>query len=321
MNKILEEVGPSDTIAITGHERPDGDCIGACMGLYLYLLKALPDASVDLYLEKPAPAFANVPRIDEIKTACDADLCYDVCIVVDSAADRIGGARKYFDTAKKTINIDHHISNASGCGKINYINPKASSASELAYELMDEDRIDVQTARMIYMGIAHDTGVFSYSNTTPHTMEIAAKLISYGFDFSGLLNETLYEKTYLQTQILGRALLESFRFLDGKCIVSIMDQKTMNFYQAGPKDLEGIVSQLRTIKGVECAIFLYQTGQQEYKASLRSNKKVDVAAVASYFGGGGHVRAAGCTMRGTCYDCINNLALHIEKQLKETEKQ
>ena len=145
MNKILEEVGPSDTIAITGHERPDGDCIGACMGLYLYLLKALPDASVDLYLEKPAPAFANVPRIDEIKTACDADLCYDVCIVVDSAADRIGGARKYFDTAKKTINIDHHISNASGCGKINYINPKASSASELVYELMDEDRIDVQT--------------------------------------------------------------------------------------------------------------------------------------------------------------------------------
>ena len=75
------------------------------------------------------------------------------------------------------------------------------------------------------------------------------------------------------------------------------------------------MSQLRSIKGVECAIFMYQTGSQEYKVSMRSNGRVDVAAVASYFGGGGHVRAAGCTLRGTYYDCINNLALHIEKQL------
>lgn len=315
MKKILEELGGRDKIAVSGHERPDGDCIGSCMGLYLYLKKALPEAEIDVYLEKPADIFSCIQGIEEVKTDCSADIRYDVCIVVDTAGDRMGEAEKYFKTAAKTINIDHHISNAAGCGQVNYINPRASSASELVYELMDENLIDEAIAKAVYIGMIHDTGVFQYSNTTPHTLEIAAKLIAYGFDFSRLIDETFYEKTYIQNQILGRALLESILFMDGKCIVSAVDKKVMDFYGVGPKDLDGIVNQMRVIKGVECAIFMYQTGPQEYKVSMRSNGKVDVAAVASYFGGGGHIRAAGCTLRGTYHDCINNLSLHIEKQL------
>lgn len=318
MKKILEEVKPTDQIAISGHVRPDGDCVGACMGLYLYLKKALPDADVNVYLEKPADIFSCIKGIEEVKTDCSADRVFDVCIAVDTVPDRLGDAAKYFETAKKTINIDHHISNANGSGRVNYINPNASSACELVYELLDEELIDAEIAKAIYIGVVHDTGVFQYSNTTPHTLETAAKLISYGFDFSKLIDDTFYEKTYVQNQILGRALLESFVFLDGKCIVSVIDKKTMDFYHVVPKDMDGIVSQLRITKGVDCAIFLYQTGAQEYKVSLRSNGIVDVAAVASYFGGGGHVRAAGCTMKGTYRDCINNLALHIERQLKES---
>lgn len=319
MKKILEELQTTDAIAISGHIRPDGDCIGSCMGLYLYLKKALPDAQIDVYLEKPAAIFSCIDRIEEIKTDCSADLCYDVCIAVDTSADRMGAAQKYFETAKKTINIDHHISNETGCGKVNYINPTASSASELVYELLDEAFLDAEIAKAIYIGISHDTGIFQYSNTTPHTLSVAAKLIGYGFDFSRIIDETFYEKTYVQNHILGRALLESFLFMDGKCIVSALEKKTMDFYHALPADLEGIVSQLRNTTGVECAIFMYQTGVQEYKVSLRSNGKVNVAAVASYFGGGGHVRAAGCTMKGTRYDCINNLSLHIGRQLKTEE--
>lgn len=315
MKKILEELGRNNRIAVTGHERPDGDCVGACMGLYLYLKKALPDASVDVYLEKPADIFSCIPEIETVKTDCGADIRYDVCIAVDTVSSRLGAALKYFETAEKTINIDHHISNAGGCGQINYVNPKASSTCELIYELLEEELIDEAIAKALYIGMIHDTGVFQYSNTTPHTLEVAAKLIAYGFDFSRLIDETFYEKTYVQNQILGRALLESILFMNGKCIVSAIDKKTMEFYGVVPKDLDGIVSQLRISRGVECAIFMYQTGPQEYKVSMRSNGKVDVASVASYFGGGGHVRAAGCTMRGTFHDCINNLSLHIEKQL------
>lgn len=95
----------------------------------------------------------------------------------------------------------------------------------------------------------------------------------------------------------------------------MVDKKTMSFYDATPHDLEGIVNQLRNTKGVECAIFMYQTNTLEYKVSLRSNGKIDVAKIAMMFGGGGHVRAAGVTMQGTYHDIINNLSAQIEKQL------
>lgn len=106
--------------------------------------------------------------------------------------------------------------------------------------------------------------------------------------------------------------------MNGKCIVSMVDKKTMNFYQAKPHDLEGIVNQLRNTKGVECAIFMYQIDTLEYKVSLRSNGKVNVERVASFFGGGGHERASGVTMRGTFHDIVNNLSAQIAAQLKET---
>lgn len=314
---ILEEVKGAKTIGISGHIRPDGDCIGSAMGLYLYLLKACPDAKIQVMIEKPADIFACIDRVDEIHSDFETDVdVFDVFIVLDASGDRIGGAEKYFNGAKKKINIDHHISN-EGCGDVNYVVPDASSACELVYDVMeDKSLIDVEIAKALYIGMVHDTGVFQYSNTAPKTLRTAAELLAYGFDFSKLIDETFYEKTYVQNQIMGRALLESILFMNGRCIVSKVDKKTMDFYHVVPHDLDGIVSQLRYTKGVDCAIFMYQLDLLEYKVSLRSNGKVDVAKVATFFGGGGHVRAAGVTMQGTFHDIVNNLSARIAEQMK-----
>lgn len=312
---LLEECKGAATIGISGHVRPDGDCIGSCMALWLYLRKVYKEAKVCVYLETPADIFRCISGIDEIDSQFPEREPFDVFIALDTVKDRLGEAEKYFDTAHKTINIDHHISNVSGCAMVNYVVPEASSTAELIYELMEKDYMDVEIAKAIYIGIIHDCGVFRYSNTSPKTLRIAADLITYGFDFPRLIDETFYEKTYVQNQILGRAVLESILFMDGTCIVSSVDRKTMDFYHAGPKDLDGIVNQLRITAGVECAIFMYETGTLEYKVSLRSNQYIDVAKVASFFGGGGHVRAAGCTMSGTFHDVVNNLSEQIAKQI------
>lgn len=315
---IFEEVKGAGLIGISGHIRPDGDCVGSVMGLYLFLKKVCPGAKVQVMLEQPADIFSCIKDVEEIHTDFTTDIaCFDVFFALDTSKDRLGEAEKYFDSAKKKINIDHHISN-KGCGDVNYIVPDASSASELVYNaISDKSMLDKEIAKALYIGIIHDTGVFQYSNTSPATLKAAADLISYGFDFPRLIDETFYEKTYVQNQILGRALLESIMFMDGRCVVSMIDRKTMKFYRALPEDLDGIVNQLRNTKGVECAIFMYQTDTLEYKVSLRSNGKVDVAEVAGFFGGGGHVRAAGVTMQGTFYDIINNLSARIEMQLKD----
>lgn len=311
---ILDECKNAGRIGISGHVRPDGDCVGACLGLWQYLRRCLPEVRAQVYLEKPADIFSEIEGFGEINSDFPEEEPFDVFFALDCGADRLGGAEKYFQAAKKKINIDHHVSN-QGSGDINYIKPEVGSTCELLYDLMDSEKLDKGTAMALYTGIIHDTGVFQYSNTTPATMEKGARLISYGFDFPRLIQETFYQKTYVQAQILGRAMMESIRFMDGSCIVSLVDKKTMDFYGVEPGDLEGIVNQLRNIKGVSCAIFMYQTGVQEYKVSLRSDEKVNVAEVAAFFGGGGHIRAAGCTMTGTFHDCVNNLSLHIERQM------
>jgi phosphoesterase RecJ-like protein len=312
---LLKECSGAKRIGISGHVRPDGDCVGAVLGLQLYLRKCMPEAEVKVLLEKPAEIFNEIKGFEEIDSDFADKVPFDIFFVLDTAADRLGGAEKYFRSAGKRINIDHHVSN-TGTGDINLVLPSVGSTCEILFDLMEEDKMDRDIAMAIYTGIIHDTGVFQYSNTTPSTMEKGARLISYGFDFSRLIQETFYQRTYLQAQIMGRALMESIRFMEGRCIVSAVDQKTMDFYNVEPKDFEGIVNQLRNIKDVDCAIFMYQTGVQEYKVSLRSSDKVDVAEVAAYFGGGGHARAAGCTLKGNFYDCVNNLSLHISKQLE-----
>lgn len=300
MEKITSELNNVKTVAIAGHIRPDGDCVGACMGLYLYLKENYPEIETDVYLEEPKEGFSFLSGFREIKTVYDESKTYDVFFVLDtSVKNRIGVALAGYESAGRTICIDHHISN-KGFGDKNVIRPQVSSASELVYTLLEENKVTKPVAEALYMGIIHDTGVFQYSCTTPETMAIGAKLMEMGIDFSKIVDKTFYEKSYVQNQILGRCLMESIMVLDGKCIVGSVKKRDMDFYGVEPKDLDGIVQQLRVTKGVEVAIFLYEVKTQEFKVSLRSNGPVDVNAIASYFGGGGHVKAAAVPCRVLC---------------------
>ena len=322
MKIILDDIlKGKKSVALGGHVRPDGDCVGSCMGLYHYLREQYPDIGTDVYLEEVPEAYSIIKGTDEVKTQTDGSAVYDLFICLDCGdAQRLGFLSPLFENAKETLCIDHHISNDAFADH-NYIVPDASSTSELVYNLTDKEKISPASAEALYMGIVHDTGVFQYSCTSPETMEAAAELMRKGINGSEIIDKTYYEKSYIQNQILGRALLESMLIMDKKCIVSVIRQKSMKFFQAQPSDLEGIVSQLRQTKGVEVAIFLHEISPQQFKVSLRSKGKVDVSEIAQYYGGGGHVRAAGVTMEGSSHDVINNITARIALQLKHEEEQ
>jgi phosphoesterase RecJ-like protein len=313
--KIDELIGSAKTIGISSHVRPDGDAIGSCLGMYLYIKKNYPDIKVQVFLEQVIPELTFLKGSDSVITDFNTDVkSFDLFIVLDCSKDRIGDAEKFFDAAKKTINIDHHVSN-KGTGDELYIVTDASSACELVYDTLDHLKLDVEIAKALYTGMVTDTGVFKYNNTSPKTLNIAGELISYGFEFGALIDHVFYEKTYLQNQILGRALLESLVLMDGRCIVSVVSKQSMDFYGATSNDLDGIVNQLLLTEGADCAIFMYELAPLEYKVSLRSKGAVNVSEIAQMFGGGGHVRAAGCIVNGTWHDVINNLTKYIHKQL------
>jgi len=313
MRKIDDLIGDARRIAITGHTRPDGDCAGSCLGLRRYLMDLDDGLTVDVYLEPIPAAYDMLDGYETVRQYEEGE--YDLCFTLDVAdRDRLGKNAALLDHASRLVCIDHHVTN-EGFGADNFIVPESAASCELLFDMMNKEHIGLETAECLYLGIVHDTNVFKNSNTTRHTMEVAGALMAKGVDQTRIINDSFYVKTYLQQQLLGMALMKSLIFCDGRCIVSVISRKTLDFYQATHADLDGIVDQLRITKGVECAIFLTEQQFRQYKVSMRSNDSVDVSKVAVYFGGGGHIRAAGCTMEGSFYDVVNNLSEQIVKQL------
>lgn len=314
---LNEKIREADTIAISGHISPDGDCIGSCLGLCTYIKDQYPDKQVDIYLEPIADKFLFLKYANHIMQEKKKEQNYDLYFSLDcSEASRLGPYEKYFNEAAYTICIDHHFTN-DGFGNLQFICPDASSTCEVLYDLFDYELITKECATSLYLGIVHDTGVFKHSNTTRKVMEVAGALIEKGVSTSHIIDDTFYKKTYIQNQILGRALMESILLMDGRMIFSVLTKKHLDIYGVDSSDLDGIIDQLRITEGVEVALLLYEKEVGQYKASLRSNGKVDVSRITRELGGGGHILAAGCTVEGCARDIINHIAAQVEYQLKE----
>ena len=323
MTNFIEVLQGAKRIGISGHLRPDGDCLGSCTALYTYLtenieeIKNSKNDNIEIYvfLERIPENFMFLPNVDKIIVDYPDIEPLDVMICLDSSdLDRIGEARKYFEKAKKTICIDHHISN-DNYADISHVLPDASSTCEVLYGVFDDSKISKKTATSLYTGLIHDTGVFKHSNTSKYTLEVAGNLIDKKVEFSKIIDESFYSKTFMQNQLLGMCLLNAKLELDNKVIVSYIDKVTMDNKGAKPSDLDGIIDQLRVTEGVEVAILLNETEPNVYKVSMRSNGDVNVSEIAVSFGGGGHVKAAGCSISGTVVEITSLLVDKISKQI------
>lgn len=316
--EILELVKNCTRIGLTGHENPDGDCTGACCGLALYLRKVLPEAVVDIYLEPPAEnLIRNIPGADTIiYEVTGNEEKYDAFIVLDSAPSRVGKPLELYNRAGLKINIDHHRTNPGAGDTECYIDGKASSACELVYNVIDREEIDARIAQALYVGIVTDTGVFQYSNTSESTMRAAGSLMSYGFDHTAVVREVFFERTPKQARVLGTALIKAEPLLDGKLILCCFDKKTMDELGAGRKDLDGISAQLLLTEGADCSVFFHETEPGIWRASMRSLHVTDVSSIAAKHEGGGHLRAAGFTIRTDIHTAIKDITDDIAQQLR-----
>ena len=314
MNDLIREIENADSIAITGHINPDGDCIGSTLGMYNYITNNYPGKKVQVYLQEFPDVFMFLNGASEVKHETDDEI-YDLFMSLDCGdPDRFTPFAQYFETAKRTLCIDHHISN-KGFGDVCYVEPQACSAAEAIFKLLDEDKINQPCAEALYMGIVHDTGVFKHSNTTRSAMTIAGILIEKGARPNFVIDETFYKKTLTQNKLLGYALLGMKQFANGKIAHTLLTFEDFEKFGASKMDTDGIVDQLRLTSGTEVAFFMYQSGENEYKISLRANNIVNVSEIACSHGGGGHVKAAGCNIKGDPDKIVAEIVAEIEKQL------
>jgi len=317
MNELIRQIQDAKKIAIAGHIRPDGDCVGSCCALFHYIKDnfSMEEKQLVVYMEGIAPQYYLLEGLSEFTADVTALQDCDLFIALDCASiDRLGKAEEYFLKADKTILVDHHISNTA-YAEICIVDAEASAACEVLFELLEESKISLACANALYLGIVHDTGVFKHSNTKRRTMEIAGVLLEKGVSSSKIIDGTFFEKSYLQTQVLGRCLTESVLYLTGKVIVSVVSLAMKKLYGAVSSDFDGVIDNLRVTRGVEVAVLITEEEEAKCKVSMRSNHEVNVSAIAQSFGGGGHVKAAGCTVTGSTDEVLEKIIAAVSEQL------
>ena len=316
LDEILEEIKNANNIVILTHETPDGDAVGSSLGMKIALEKLGKNA--DVIITKYANMYSFLPRSQEIKTQSNIEK-YDLAISVDCATLKRLDNAQYFENAKKTIVIDHHGSNTM-YGDINYVNPVSPACAEILLAILSyfKIEIDVEIGTCLMTGIITDTGGLQYPSTTADTFEYAADMLRKGVNISDICKKTLQTKTKASFELTKRVIDRMELLENGKVAFSYVNQKDFKEVNAEEGDHEGIVNVGREIEGVEVSIFIRQKeNEEEYKISMRSNTdEINVSDICLVWGGGGHPRAAGATIKGNVEQVKEKIMNVVKKYLK-----
>ena len=311
---ILEEMDKAESIVILTHENPDGDAIGSSLALY----NALKN-----YGKKPDIIIPEFPRtfdflagVDEIKKESDVAK-YDLAISLDCATIKmLNGFANYFEDAKVKITIDHHNTNTM-YGDYNYVSGDAPACAQIVLIALEYFKMEItkEIGTCLLTGIITDTGGFKYSGVTAETFELVAGLLNKGINVSKIYKKVLQTKTRANFELRKIAANRLEFFEDGKIAFTYITKEDEESVNAENGDHEGIVEIGRDIEGVEVSVFLRQT-DKGCRVSMRSNEYVNVSDVCLLLGGGGHMRAAGCSMQCTIEQAKDKILRQLKSVIK-----
>jgi len=317
LTTLQEKIASAASILITGQYNPDGDSIGSELALYDILTQqvradrsraASPSAcTITIVNDTLPPAhYGFLPQI-EIVTPFEhlTQTAFDVGFILDAGRDRTGRVLPIVEQCRYTVNIDHHRSRLASQENLAWVDPDVSSVAEMIYAFLEHPAWQVtlhaDIATCLYTGLIYDTGSFRYPSTTARTLSIAAKLLETGIDFAGIAEHLFLEKPFAALQLLQGVLQSLQRNATDEMIWGVITQELLHAVQARPEQDEGIITQYAFTQGVKVAILFKEYSATEVKISLRSRGAVDVGRFARQMSveGGGHPRAAGCTLPGT----------------------
>ena len=314
LDNILDEIKKADTIAILVHENPDGDAVGSALAMELALKQLNKEA--DVIIPEFPKEFEFLPDADKIKKETDV-VSYDLVLALDCASIKlINNCIDYFENAKTKVAIDHHSSNTM-FADYNFVDQEAPACAQLLLVIFGYYNIEVtkEIGTCILTGIITDTGGFRYEGVTAETFRFVASLCEKGVKVSKVYQRVFASKTRAKFE-LHKIALDREEFLeDGKIAFTYITKADEEKVGAKNGDYDGIVENGRDVEGVEVSIFLRET-DKGIKVSLRSKDYVNVSEAATMFGGGGHVRAAGCNIQGTIEQAKNQIVNRIKCYLK-----
>lgn len=305
MNQIIHHLKNSNNLFLATHTNPDGDAIGSLIAMGLSL-EAL-NKRTTLYNESPIPAvYRFLPFADRIVQYVDKANIYDTAIILDcSDLERIGKAISMVNKIPIIINIDHHITNTC-YGDFQLIKTSACATTEIVYKLMKDMAVPINKAiaASIYTGILTDTGSFRFSNTNRAAFEICEEMVELGVDPYSIAQHVYGTYSLGRIKLLNMALDSIEISYNGR--LSMMTLTRDMFYETDTRteDADGLINYAKSIEDVKVAVLIQelQNKNKQFHVSLRSNGTVNVAEIASSFGGGGHFNAAGFSIESTLSD-------------------
>jgi len=303
LSKIVDAIRRHKRFLISAHVDPEGDAVGSQLAL-ASLLKRM-GKKIEIIDEDPPPASCMfLPQIKSITLYKDLKGKgagkFDCAVILDCPTlERIGRVKELIAEDMTVINIDHHVSNEK-FGDVNWVDLKAAATGEIIFDLCDKLglRLTRDEAEMIYSSILIDTGSFRYSNTTAKTHMIAAELIREKLDMNAIYEHLFELRSFQATHLLGLVLSGIKKSGDGKIVWVWLTRRMLKKSGASFDEAENFIGMPRSVKSCKAALFFRETDKRGiFKVSLRGKKEVDVNNIASKFGGGGHARAAGCTIK------------------------
>lgn len=321
MQKVIEAIKKYSKFLITAHINPEGDSLGSQLGMKA-LLESLGKTAVIVDNDAVPDHYKFLPKAGEISNKLDARLDFEAAIILDCPTlKRIGKVSDLIRGGKTIINIDHHVSNEK-FGDINWVDPNASSAGEMVYKIYKELGIKLtkETALVLYIAILTDTGSFNYDNTSSVTHDIAGELLGYGIDPASV-SESVYEKRSLADIKLFGLVLSTIKVnKEGDVAYLEVTKKILQSTGADLIKAEGFVNYARSIDKVKVAMIFKEDLGGKISVSFRSKGEADVNSIASFFGGGGHVKASGCVIEGELAEIEKKVLAKVDEVLHKNPK-
>lgn len=314
VEKAIKKIIEAKNIFMASHVQPDGDNLGSLLGLGL-ALKKLGKSVYMLKSDTIPKDFMFLPSINLIQEYEEDEI--DIFITLDSSdEERLGDNKELIKKANEVINIDHHLSNTN-YGSINIVDSNAAATCELVFKLIKSLNVDIDKdiATCLYTGISTDTGSFMYENANAETHLIAAELLKVGIDKQNININIWQNKTLQKTRLFIKTLETLEMYFDDKVAIIEVTKDNLSSIGASMEDSEGIVSFIRDIDTVEVAIMLKEFDENEIKVSMRSKKHIDVSEICLSFNGGGHKRAAGCTIHSNLEKAKKDLLNELKKRI------
>lgn len=299
IEEMAETIRDNDDFVLICHISPDGDAMGSTLAM-LRALERLGKTAYAICDGTASHSVAAVLPVERVREYGGSVPDTRVAIALDCAdRERMGRCEAIFDGAKQRLVIDHHVSN-NGFGDQDLVVSDAAATAEILLGLFDALALplDREIATCLYVALSSDTGGFMYSNTSPRTMEMGARLLQEDIDFTRISTELFRLRSVTKSRMLGAVLSDFQLHCQGRYACATLDYAQLSALDALNADSEGLVDSLRDVEGVEVAVYVRENAKDLYKVSMRSRDYVDVAVICGKQGGGGHERAAGFTWHG-----------------------